>query len=85
MPAPTFNVTLEELGQDAVGSQLVKHAAEELLGYACYIPWDQHAADKKIFKKNIAGEENGPHTLTHQLLNSSISTRNMCACHRDGF
>lgn len=44
----TFNVTLEELWQDAVGSQLVKHAAEELLGYTCYIPWDQHAADKKI-------------------------------------
>lgn len=37
------------------------------------------------YLKNIAGEENGPHTLTHQLLNSSISTRNMCACHRDGF
>lgn len=40
----TFDVTLEELGQDAIRGQLVKHAAEELLGYTCYIPWDQHAA-----------------------------------------
>lgn len=47
MPEPTFDVALEELWQDAVRSQLVKHAAEELLGHACYIPWDQHAADKK--------------------------------------
>lgn len=38
----TFNVALEELGQDAIGSQLVKHAAEELLGYPCNIPWNQH-------------------------------------------
>lgn len=64
MPAPTFNVTLEELGQDAVGSQLVKHAAEELLGYACYIPWDQHAADKKIFKKHSRRGEWSSHTHT---------------------
>lgn len=42
----TFDVTLEELGQDAIGSQLVKHAAEELLGNPCNIPWDQHTAIK---------------------------------------
>lgn len=40
----TFYVALEELGQDAVRSQLVKHTAQELLGYTCYIPWDQHTA-----------------------------------------
>lgn len=40
----TFDVALEELGQDAIGSQLVKHAAEELLGYPCNVPWDQHTA-----------------------------------------
>lgn len=40
----TFNVTLEELGQDAIGGQLMKNAAEELLCYSCNIPWDQHTA-----------------------------------------
>lgn len=40
----TFDVTLEELGQDAIRGQLVKHTAKELLGYTCYIPWDQHTA-----------------------------------------
>lgn len=40
----TFDVALEQLGQDAIRGQLVKHAAEELLGYTCYIPWDQHTA-----------------------------------------
>lgn len=54
MRGQTFNVALEELGQDAVGSQLVKHAAEKLLGYACYIPWDQHAADQEVKKKKTA-------------------------------
>lgn len=44
----TFDVTLEELGQDAIGSQLVKHAAEELFGYPCNIPWDQHTAIKRM-------------------------------------
>lgn len=44
----TFDITLEELGQDAIGSQLVKHAAEELLGYPCNIPWDQHTAIKRM-------------------------------------
>lgn len=43
----TFDVTLEELGQDAIGSQLVKHAAEELLGHPCNVPRDQHTAKKR--------------------------------------
>lgn len=51
----TFNVTLEELGQDAIGGKLVKHAAEELFGYPCNIPWDQHTA-KKHKKNDNAGQ-----------------------------
>lgn len=40
----TFDVTLEELRQDTIWGQLVKHTAEELLGHTCYISWDQHTA-----------------------------------------
>lgn len=64
----TFNVTLEELGQDAIGSQLVKHAAEELLGYPCNIPWDQHT----VIQRKI---ERPPHLL----INSSICSPNLWA------
>lgn len=45
----TFDVTLEELGQDSIRRQLVKHTAEELLCYTRYVPRDQHTA------KNITG------------------------------
>lgn len=60
----TFDVALEELGQDAVGGQLVKHTAQELLGHTCHIPRDQHAATHHR-------TETGGHT-SHLLLNSSI-------------
>lgn len=40
----TFDVALKKLGQDAIGGQLVKHTAQELLGYTCHIAWYQHTA-----------------------------------------
>lgn len=69
----TFDVTLEELGQDAVRGQLVKHTAEELLGYTCHIPWDQHTAKHHREKWPCWP---GGHT-SHLFLNSSISTGNI--------
>jgi len=68
----TFDVTLEELGQDAIRGQLVEHTAEELLRYTCYIPWDQHTA-------KISTEERLCWTCghtSHLLLNPAISTGN---------
>lgn len=47
----TFDVTLEELRKDAIRGQLVKHTAQELLGYPCHIPWDQHTAIHQ--RKNV--------------------------------
>lgn len=69
----TFDVTLEELGQDAIRGQLVKHTAEELLGYTCYIPWDQHTA-KHHRENGCVGQAA---TLLNSFLNSSVSTVNI--------
>lgn len=38
----TFNVALEELWQNAVGSELMKNTAQELLGHASDITRYQH-------------------------------------------
>lgn len=65
----TFDVTLEELGQDAIRGQLVEHTAEELLRYTCYIPWDQHTA-------KISTEERLCWTCghtSHLLLNDNLN------------
>lgn len=51
----TFDVTLEELGQDAIRGQLVEHTAEELFGYTCYIPRDQHTV-KHNMKNGCVGQ-----------------------------
>lgn len=39
----TFDVALEELGQDAIGGQLMEHTAEELLSHTCCVARNQHA------------------------------------------
>lgn len=46
MPHFTFNIALEELGENAIRSQLMENTAEELLGHTCSISRDHHAEMK---------------------------------------
>lgn len=68
----TFDVTLEQLGQDSVRCQLVEHAAQKLFGYTCYIPWNQHAA--KHHRANVLSRAGS--RCSHVLLIWSMSTVN---------
>lgn len=43
----TFDSTLEELREDAVGGQLMEDTAQELLGHTRRIAWDHHAVFKQ--------------------------------------
>lgn len=55
----TFNNALEELREDAIGSQLMEHTTEELLGHTCSISRDHHAEmkGKEKKKKNCTADE----------------------------
>lgn len=46
VPHFTFNIALEELGENAIRSQLMENTAEELLGHTCSISRDHHAEMK---------------------------------------
>jgi len=48
----TFNIALEELGEDAIGSQLMEHTTEELLSHTCSISRDHHAEVKGRKRRN---------------------------------
>lgn len=52
----TFDGTLEQLGEDAIGCQLMEDTAKELLGHTCCIAGNHHAAFKHRRETQAMGQ-----------------------------